>query len=56
MRIQEVEYLIGKDNMNKFNDFMIGKTLGLGIDGTEDFYKWDVQDFMRKNGINKIKV
>ncbi len=48
---EEVEELIGKENMEKFHNWMYGQTVGLTEDGKLDYYKWDVDKFCYKLNI-----
>jgi len=53
MKLNEVIKLIGKNNIEDFNKFMYGQTVGFK-DGVIDYYETDVKRFMRIKGI-KIK-
>lgn len=48
MRIEEVEKLIGKENIEAFLEWFYGQTLGLNEDGSINYYDWDVKAFIDK--------
>ena len=50
MNIDEVETIIGQENLNNFMVFMKGQTVGIDERGLVDYYEIDVQTF-----INSIK-
>ncbi len=48
MTIQEVTTIIGKDRLKEFYRFMCGQTVSINKDGSTDYFKQDVDNFMRK--------
>ena len=45
MNKEEVIKLIGKEKWNDFIKWMRGQTHGINPDGSDDYYKWDVERF-----------
>jgi hypothetical protein len=58
MKREEVEKLIGKENMKFFDKFIHGQTTGVTAEGKPDYYEWDVSSFKRHldkvNALNYI--
>ena len=48
MKKDEVIKRIGKGHWKKFLAFMTGQTVGINPDGSFDYYKCDVENFLRK--------
>jgi hypothetical protein len=48
MNIQEVIKIIGISRLQDFYEFMNGQTIGINEDGSPDYYKQDVNNFMRE--------
>ena len=47
MRKKKVIQMIGKERWVEFLEFMNGQTVGINEDGSEDYYKCDVENFLR---------
>ena len=47
MNKNEVIELIGKEKWKEFLDFMNGQTVGINEDGSSNYYKCDVENFLR---------
>ncbi len=47
MREEEVKNRIGKGRCKEFEEFMKSQTAGINKDGSTDYYKQDVEDFLR---------
>lgn len=47
MRLKEVIEKVGKDRIEEFLDFMRGQTVGVYDDGEANYYKCDVENFLR---------
>jgi hypothetical protein len=48
MTIQKVIKIIGICRLQEFYRFMEGQTVGMNKDGSIDYYKQDVDNFLRK--------
>jgi hypothetical protein len=48
VKIQEVIKIIGISRLQEFHKFMEGQTVGIDKDGEIDYYKQDVENFLRK--------
>jgi len=48
MNKKEVIEIIGKHRWKKFQAFMFGQTTGIYNDGTTNYYKRDVENFLRE--------
>jgi len=51
MNKQEVIKLIGKGEWNNFQKWMTGQTIGVNKDGSDDYYKQDVDKFINKSTV-----
>jgi len=47
MKKEEVIKRIGKRGWKQFEKFMRGQTVGINKDGSNDYYKRDVENFLR---------
>ena len=47
MKKEEVTRKIGKERWKEFSRFMRGQTSGINKDGSADYYKRDVENFLR---------
>ena len=57
MNEEEVKEKIAKLSWEDFNQFMVGKTVGVNEDKTVDFYDYDVNLYILKTfGYNSPKV
>ncbi|MFH0715060.1 MAG: hypothetical protein V1847_04670 [Candidatus Diapherotrites archaeon] len=45
---QQVIEKIGKKKWKAFLKFMKGQTIQRNADGSENFYEWDVENFLKK--------
>jgi len=48
VRIQKVIKIIGINRLQEFYRFMEGQTVGIYKDGDVDYFKQDVENFLRK--------
>ena len=48
MTLKEVTVTIGEDRVEEFHKFMEGQTVGMNEDGSINYYKQDVYNFLRK--------
>ena len=48
MNKKQVIAKIGKGRWEEFEEFMYGQTMGLNKSGSLDYYKNDVENFLRK--------
>jgi len=47
MKEEEVKEKIGKGKWKEFTEFMKGQTVGINKDGSTDYYRQDVENFLR---------
>ena len=47
MNKQEVIAKIGKKRWKEFEKFMYGQTIERNPDGSDDYFEWDVENFLR---------
>ena len=51
MNKKEVIKLIGKENWKDFLKCMAGQTVGINKDGSDNYYKQDVDRFINKSSV-----
>jgi len=50
MTLEQVIAIMGEENAQEFQKFMVGQTVGMNEDGSFDYYECDVANFLRPSG------